>query len=259
MEQAIVSGVTYTTGRGQGHRARACPTNPAWPAGRLLGRWAAAHVNVDMIIQNVGEGGLSDISCTVPIDDLPRRRARRSTASWPSSAPKATRPTRRWPKLSLNREPACARTPAWPALMFPHACRQGHKPRDDLDVGDQGLLRDRQGPGSKKRCAPLHDAFDLESATVSHWRQCPTGGGNVSERGLHRRHRRRHRGGRGHPCAPSSRSAIFRSASCVWLASERSRGAAARLPRARPARSGELSGRRLRRGSTSPSLPPAAR
>jgi aspartate kinase len=39
-------------------------------AAQVFGALADAHVNVDMIIQNVSEQGHTDISCTVPIDDL---------------------------------------------------------------------------------------------------------------------------------------------------------------------------------------------
>ena len=38
-------------------------------AGRLFGRIAAANIVVDMIIQNASEGGLTDISFTVPRPD----------------------------------------------------------------------------------------------------------------------------------------------------------------------------------------------
>ena len=84
MEQAIVSGVTYTTDEAK-VTVRGVPDQPG-VAAHVFAVLADAHVNVDMIIQNVGDGGHSDISCTVPIDDLDaarvgarphRRRARR--------------------------------------------------------------------------------------------------------------------------------------------------------------------------------------
>jgi aspartate kinase len=68
MEQAIVSGVTYTTDEAK-VTVRGVPDRPG-VAAAVFSALADAHVNVDMIIQNVGEQGHSDISCTVPIDDL---------------------------------------------------------------------------------------------------------------------------------------------------------------------------------------------
>jgi aspartate kinase len=68
MEQAIVSGVTYTTDEAK-VTVRGVPDQPG-VAAHVFSALADAHVNVDMIIQNVGEAGHSDISCTVPIDDL---------------------------------------------------------------------------------------------------------------------------------------------------------------------------------------------
>jgi aspartate kinase len=69
MEQAIVSGVTYTTDEAK-VTVRGVPDRPG-VAAHVFSALADAHVNVDMIIQNVGEAGHSDISCTVPIADLP--------------------------------------------------------------------------------------------------------------------------------------------------------------------------------------------
>ena len=92
----IVSGVTYTTDEAK-VTVRGVPDRPG-VAAEVFSALADAHVNVDMIIQNVGEQGHSDISCTVPIDDLPaardgaRRRGRRA------AAPRATRPTTPWPR-----------------------------------------------------------------------------------------------------------------------------------------------------------------
>jgi len=72
MEQAIVSGVTYTTDEAK-VTVRGVPDQPG-VAAHVFSALADAQVNVDMIIQNVGEAGHSDISCTVPIEDLPTAR-----------------------------------------------------------------------------------------------------------------------------------------------------------------------------------------
>jgi aspartate kinase len=67
MEQAIVSGVTYTTDEAK-VTVRGLPDHPG-VAAKVFSVLADAHVNVDMIIQNVGEGGLTDMSFTVPKTD----------------------------------------------------------------------------------------------------------------------------------------------------------------------------------------------
>jgi aspartate kinase len=68
MESAIIRGVTYTTDEAK-VTVRAVPDRPG-VAAHVFGALADAGVNVDMIIQNVGEAEHSDISCTVPADEL---------------------------------------------------------------------------------------------------------------------------------------------------------------------------------------------
>jgi aspartate kinase len=68
MEQAMVSGVV-----GDASEAKITLTDvPDRPgiAGQLFRRLAAEDVNVDMIVQNVSEAGKTDISFTLPKDDL---------------------------------------------------------------------------------------------------------------------------------------------------------------------------------------------
>jgi aspartate kinase len=43
-------------------------------AARLFGQLAGAGVNVDMIVQNIGDHGLADISFTVPAEDVNKLR-----------------------------------------------------------------------------------------------------------------------------------------------------------------------------------------
>jgi len=69
VEQAIVSGVTYALEDAKVTIYRV-PDRPG-VAARVFTALADAHVNVDMIIQNVSEGGTTDISFTVSEDDLP--------------------------------------------------------------------------------------------------------------------------------------------------------------------------------------------
>ncbi len=69
MEQAIVSGVSYTLDDAK-VTIYHVPDRPG-VAARVFSALADASVNVDMIIQNVSEGGKSDISFTVGETDLP--------------------------------------------------------------------------------------------------------------------------------------------------------------------------------------------
>ena len=72
MEQAIISGVTHDTSEAK-VTIRDVPDRPG-VAAEVFGRMAAENVNVDMIIQNVSEQGTTDISFTVPQEDLGRTR-----------------------------------------------------------------------------------------------------------------------------------------------------------------------------------------
>jgi len=72
MEQAIISGVTHDTSEAK-VTVRDVPDRPG-VAAEVFGRLADAHVNVDMIIQNVSEDGTTDISFTTPKEDLVRAR-----------------------------------------------------------------------------------------------------------------------------------------------------------------------------------------
>jgi len=72
MEQAIISGVTHDTSEAK-VTVRDVPDRPG-VAADVFGRLADAHVNVDMIIQNVSEDGTTDISFTTPEEDLVRAR-----------------------------------------------------------------------------------------------------------------------------------------------------------------------------------------
>ena len=69
MEQAIVSAVVHDTSE-----AKVTVARRARPAGhrgtRCSARWPTRDVNVDMIVQNVSDHGVTDISFTVPHDDL---------------------------------------------------------------------------------------------------------------------------------------------------------------------------------------------
>lgn len=76
MEQAIISGVSHDTTEAK-VTIRDVADRPG-VAAVVFGMLAEANVNVDMIIQNVSESGMTDISFTTPLEDL--ARARRVTA-----------------------------------------------------------------------------------------------------------------------------------------------------------------------------------
>ncbi len=72
MEKAIISAVTHDFSESK-VTVVGVPDRPGIAA-RLFGALAEANVNVDMIIQNVSEHARTDISFTVPTDDLEKVR-----------------------------------------------------------------------------------------------------------------------------------------------------------------------------------------
>jgi aspartate kinase len=72
MEQAIISGVAHDTSEAK-VTIRGVPDRPG-VAARVFRPLADAGVNIDMIVQNVSAAGRTDISFTVPRDDLGRAR-----------------------------------------------------------------------------------------------------------------------------------------------------------------------------------------
>ncbi len=72
MEQAIISGVTHDTSEAK-VTIRDVPDLPG-VAAIVFARMADANVNVDMIVQNVSEQGMTDISFTTPKEDLVRAK-----------------------------------------------------------------------------------------------------------------------------------------------------------------------------------------
>ena len=68
MEQAIISGIAHDTSEAK-VTVSGVPDRPGIAA-RVFRSLADAGVNVDMIVQNVSEHGHTDISFTLPTDDL---------------------------------------------------------------------------------------------------------------------------------------------------------------------------------------------
>jgi aspartate kinase len=73
VEQAIISGVTYALEDAK-VTVHALPDKPG-VAARVFTVLANANINVDMIIQNSSEDGITDISFTASEDDLPKAEA----------------------------------------------------------------------------------------------------------------------------------------------------------------------------------------
>jgi aspartate kinase len=69
LEKAIISGVTHDVSEAK-VSVLGVPDKPGI-AGRLFRALADATVNVDMIVQNVSQQGLTDITFTLPKTDLP--------------------------------------------------------------------------------------------------------------------------------------------------------------------------------------------
>ncbi|MGH3442582.1 MAG: aspartate kinase [Nitriliruptorales bacterium] len=70
MEDAYISGIAHDTTEAK-ITVQGVPDRPG-VAALLLTTLADANVNIDMIVQNVSEGGVTDISFTVPRDDAKR-------------------------------------------------------------------------------------------------------------------------------------------------------------------------------------------
>jgi aspartate kinase len=73
VEKEIVSGIAYSRDEAK-VTVRRVPDRPGIAAS-VFGALAAAHVNVDMIVQNVAEDGTTDMTFTVSRADLPRAEA----------------------------------------------------------------------------------------------------------------------------------------------------------------------------------------
>jgi aspartate kinase len=69
LEQAIISGIAHDTSEAE-VTIQGVPDQPGIAA-QVFRPLADAGINVDMIVQNVSEGGHTDISFTLPKDDLP--------------------------------------------------------------------------------------------------------------------------------------------------------------------------------------------
>ncbi len=73
VEQPVITGITYNRDEAK-VTVRGVPDKPGI-AHRILGVISDEHINVDMIIQNISEEGLTDFTFTVPSADMARCNA----------------------------------------------------------------------------------------------------------------------------------------------------------------------------------------
>ena len=99
MEQAIVSAVVHDSSEAKVTLA-GVPDKPGIAA-RVFRALADADVNVDMIVQNVSDHGVTDISFTVPHDDLDDAHAHHRRAGRRDRRDRVSRPTPTSRKVSL--------------------------------------------------------------------------------------------------------------------------------------------------------------
>ena len=158
MEQAIVSAVVHDTSEAK-VTVSGVPDQPGIAA-RLFRLLADRDVNVDMIVQNVSDHGVTDISFTVPTEDLAvaeevtagaRRRDRRHRGER-RRGHRPGQPRRRRHEV----EPRRGRHASSRSLAD-----AGHQHRDDLHVGHPHLVHRRGAPRSSMPCSSSTGAFGL--------------------------------------------------------------------------------------------------
>ena len=163
LEQPIIRAVSYTTDEAK-VTLRGVPDRPG-VAARVFTALAEAHVNVDTIIQNTSESGHSDISCTIPAEDIP-------------AADKALKEiTRELGAREYDTDAEIAKISLIGAGMRSHP---GVAAKMFQTLADLGINLDMIGTSPIKiSCViekkhvdqavrALHSAFDLDEESVSH-------------------------------------------------------------------------------------------
>ena len=142
MEQAIISGIAFN--RDEAKISVMGVEDRPGIAYAILGPIAAANIDVDMIVQNIGASGHTDFSFTVNRNEYQKalavleRRAR-------EEAHRGARSHRRQPNrqgVGRRHRHALARRPRVEDVQG--AGRRGDQHPDDLDVGDQDRRRHRR-------------------------------------------------------------------------------------------------------------------
>jgi aspartate kinase len=109
MEQPLISGIAYNRDEAK-VTIRGVPDQPG-TASRIFGPISKAHLNIDMIIQNVAQDGTTDVTFTVNRDEYPEAMAllNKTAKELMPVTWLVTTPLPRLPSL----ESACARILAW--------------------------------------------------------------------------------------------------------------------------------------------------
>ena len=157
MEDAIISGITHTTDEAY-VTLTDVPDKPG-TAASIFNAVAAAHINVDTIIQNAVTHGDADVTFSIPTDDLPlmtdtiEHLCRDLGLQFAGGRHgRQGEPDRR-----RHEEP-----PGRGRQDVPDAGRARHQRAHDRDLADQGVLRDPPRQGAEA-VSELHEAFRRRS------------------------------------------------------------------------------------------------
>ena len=160
MEQAIISGIAFN--RDEAKISVMGVEDRPGIAYAILGPIAAANIDVDMIVQNIGASGHTDFSFTVNRSEY--QKALDVLAGERGKSVQGARDHRRQPDLQgLGRRHRHALARRHREQDVQDARRRGHQHPDDLDLRDQDLGRHRREvPRARRaRAAP---AFELDKA-----------------------------------------------------------------------------------------------
>ena len=159
MEHAIISGVIHDISEAKVTIAQVADRPGV--AASLFRALADEQVNVDMIVQNVSTAGHTDISFTVPKDDLAPRaagaREGRGRHRGDGRHPRRGRRARHARRCRHEDEPRCRGEDVRDAVA------RGDQHRDDLHLDDPHLVRD---PGGRRREGGPRVAHRVRSGRV---------------------------------------------------------------------------------------------
>ena len=160
LESAIISGIAHDTSEAKA-TILGVPDQPGIAA-RVFRLLADAGVNVDMIVQNVSAAGHTDISFTLPKDDVPAAERILAAARGRDRGGRSHVRPRHREGLAHRRgdeEPSGRRG------RHVRRARGGRREhRDHLDVVDPRLVRHSRG--RRRACgARVHDRFGLSDAS----------------------------------------------------------------------------------------------
>ena len=174
MEQPIVSAVTQSE-HDVVFTLTGIPDRPG-VAAMIFDVVAAAHANVDTIIQNVVHGN-AEMSFSVPAEDVAATRG--GAREHQGGARRLHDRGESRPRQGVAHRSRHAVAPGGRREDVPHPRRQRDQPPDDLDVTDQDLVHDRAGgdpqrgprPAQRLRAGERADHRGLELAERCRWRE----------------------------------------------------------------------------------------